>query len=149
MRRLERIVGQISDPSIADKLHALEHAGLVECVALQPEDMQRRRLRVKGDQGTEYAIALPRTQLLTDGAVLMLEPKKAVIVHAEIQNWLRVRATTPAAALELGYLAGNMHWKVRFDGDVIEIARQGPENDYLARLAGIMGSGQIEKIDDV
>jgi urease accessory protein len=148
MQKLESIIGRTSDPIIAEQLHTLEHAGLVEYVALRPEDMQRHRLRVMGDQGTEYAIAIPRTQLLTDGVVLMLEPQKAVVVHAEEQHWLRVRARTLPVALELGYLAGNMHWKVRFERDILEIALQGLEDDYLVRLGDLMASGQIEKIDD-
>ena len=144
MQKLEHIVGQASDPEIADRLHGLQHAGRVEYLALQPEDMQRHRLRVTGDQGTEYAIAIPRREMLTDGAVLMLGDEKAVVVRSREQNWLRLKAKDPATALELGYFAGNMHWKVRFDGSVLEIALQGPEADYLTRLADFLADGRVE-----
>ena len=40
-----------------------------------------------------------------------------------------------AAALELGYFAGNMHWKVEFDDERLRIAVQGPLESYLERLA--------------
>ena len=144
MQKLEHIVGQTSDPEIADRLHGLQHAGRVEYLALQPEDMQRHRLRVTGDQGTEYAIAIPRQQMLKDGAVLMLGEEKAVVVRSREQNWLRLKASDSGTALELGYFAGNMHWKVRFDGPVLEIALQGPEADYLTRLADFLKDGRIE-----
>lgn len=145
MHKLEHIVGQASDPEIAQRLHGLQHMGRVEYLALKPEDMQRHRLRVTGDQGTEYAIAIPRRQGLTDGAVLLLDSRKAVVVRAEEPRWLRLTATDTAAALKLGYFAGNMHWKVRFDGPVLKIALQGPEADYLARLADLMADGRIEQ----
>jgi len=144
MQKLEHIVGQASDPEIADRLHGLQHAGRVEYLALQPEDMQRHRLRITGDQGTEYAIAISRRQALRDGAVLMLGDEKAVVVRSREQNWLRLKAKDPATALELGYFAGNMHWKVRFDGSVLEIALQGPEADYLTRLADFLADGRVE-----
>jgi urease accessory protein len=145
MQKLERIVGQASDPEIAGRLHGLQRAGRVEYLALQPEDMQRHRLRVTGDQGTEYAIAIPRRETLRDGAVLMLGEEKAVVVRSREQNWLRLKASDPDTALELGYFAGNMHWKVRFDGPVLEIALQGPEADYLTRLADFLADGRIER----
>lgn len=145
MQKLEYIVGQASDPEIADRLHRLQHADRVEYLDLEPEDMQRHRLRITGDQGTEYAIAIPRREMLTDGAVLMLGAEKAVVVRSREQNWLRLKASDPATALELGYFAGNMHWKVRFDGPVLEIALQGPEADYLTRLADFLADGRIER----
>lgn len=145
MRKLEHIVGQVSDPEIADRLHKLQHPGQVEYLALQPEDMQRHRLRVTGDQGTEYAIAIPRRQMLKDGAVLMLGEEKAVVVRSREQNWLRLKAKDPSTALELGYFAGNMHWKVRFEGPVLAIALQGPEADYLTRLADFLAARRIER----
>jgi len=145
VQKLEYIVGQASDPEIADRLHELQHADRVEYLDLQPEDMQRHRLRVTGDQGTEYAIVIPRRQTLRDGAVLMLSEEQAVVVRCREQNWLRLKASDPATALELGYFAGNMHWKVRFDGPVLEIALKGPEADYLTRLADFFAAGRIER----
>ncbi|XSG83221.1 MAG: urease accessory protein UreE [Methyloligella sp. ZOD6] len=144
MQKLEQIVGYKSDPEIADRLHGLEHKGQVEYLALKPEDLQRHRLRVTGDQETEFAISIPRDQRLVDGAVLMLDRDRAVIVKAEEQRWLRVKPHNSSAALALGYFAGNMHWKVRFDGPILEIAIQGVEADYLARLSELMADGQVE-----
>ena len=50
-----------------------------------------------------------------------------------------------AAALELGYLAGNMHWRVRFQGTVLEIALEHAEEAYLSRLAPLLDSGRASK----
>ena len=44
-------------------------------------------------------------------------------------NWLLIAPTDAAAALELGYFVGNLHWRVRFDGHVLKIALDGPEQN--------------------
>jgi len=106
---LRRIVGRASDPEIADRLHGLAHRGRVEHLALSPEDTRRHRLRAIGDHGTECAIALPRSEHLGDGAVLLLDEDHAIVVRVTEHSWLDLVATDAAAALELGYFAGNMH----------------------------------------
>ncbi|KPY61394.1 Urease accessory protein UreE 1, partial [Pseudomonas syringae pv. solidagae] len=50
-----------------------------------------------------------------------------------------------AAALELGYFAGNMHWAVRFAGDTLQILLNGPEADYLERLAPMLADGRVQR----
>jgi hypothetical protein len=36
-----------------------------------------------------------------------------------------------------------MHWAVRFDGDVLEVALKGPVDDYRSRLAPLLDAGRI------
>lgn len=144
--KLEQIVGHEGDPEIAGRLSELRQAGEVEYITLDSEDMKRHRLRATGDRGTEYAVSVPRHQQLTNGAVLMLSEQGAVVVRAAEQQWLRFAARDAAGALALGYFAGNMHWKVRFDGPVLEVALQGPEADYLTRLGDLLANGRIEKV---
>jgi urease accessory protein len=50
------------------------------------------------------------------------------------------------AALELGYHAGNMHWRVQFDAGRLRIAIEGEEGTYLARLESLIGD-RVKKID--
>jgi urease accessory protein len=134
-----------SDEKLGERLHALSHAGQVEYVILSRADMGRHRLRVTGDKGTECAIALPRSEKLTNGTVLLLEAERAIVVRMQEEEWLEIVAVDDAAAVELGYFAGNMHWRVRFDGAVLKIALEGPEANYLARLAPLLGSGRIRR----
>jgi len=75
--RVTSLVGLASDADVGERLHALSHAGQVEYVILNRADMSRHRLRVVTDRGTECAIALPRSEKLANGAVLLLE---AVVV---------------------------------------------------------------------
>jgi urease accessory protein len=147
MLRLESIVGAATDPVISHRLHHLEHAGRVETIELDDEDTHRRRLRVVTDAGTDCAVILNRSQQLYNGAVLMLEDERAVVVRMREPRWLALRPRDTAAALELGYFAGNMHWAVRFDGAVLAIALSGPEQDYLDRLAPMLGDGRVRKFE--
>jgi len=143
MLKLDTIVGQATEERIAEALHDLEHRGAVEYLALSQADTQRHRLRVLTDRGTECAIALPRHQHLSNGAVLLLEQDRAIVVRMGEVQWLTLQPRDAEAALELGYFAGNMHWKVEFDGARLRIAMEGPAEGYLERVAHLMRDGRV------
>jgi urease accessory protein len=137
------IVGTASDPLLADKLHHLAHHDRVEILTVSEDDALRRRLRGKTDKGTDIAIALDRNDQLVDGAVLLLDEARAIVLRREEQHWLRLAPRDADAALEAGYCAGNHHWKVSFAPGVLLIAMQGPAEHYLARLDHLLKSGRI------
>jgi urease accessory protein len=60
MLTVTKIVGPATEPSLAAKLHRLEHAHCVETLLVERDDTLRRRLRAKTDKGTDIAIALAR-----------------------------------------------------------------------------------------
>jgi urease accessory protein len=142
MLMLNAIVGLATDDELAERLHDLGHAGAVETIRLERQDMQRRRLRAETDRGTACAIALPRDVRLEDGAVLLIDEARAIVVRAADERWLRLEPRDTAAALELGYHAGNMHWRVHFEAGVLAIALEGPEQTYLDRLEAFLGDGR-------
>lgn len=146
MLKIDHIIGFTADPAIAEALQRLEHRGGIEHLTLADADMQRHRLRALTDRGTECAIALPRTQHLANGAVLLLEPDRAVVVRASASRWLVLAPRDAAAALELGYFAGNMHWKVEFAGSHLRIAVQGPVASYLERLAHLIDAQRVSEV---
>ena len=137
------ILGTASDPSLADRLHYLEHDDRVEILVVGDEDTSRRRLRGKTDKGTDVAIALERSDQLVDGAVLLLEETRAIVLRKAEQRWLRLTPRDADAALEAGYCAGNHHWKVRFEPGALLIATQGPAEQYVDRLEHLVKSGRI------
>jgi urease accessory protein len=141
--RLTGVIGDAAEPALAAQLHALEHRGRVERVTLRPEDTARRRLRVMTDRGSECAIILGRSERLSHGAVLLLEPERAVLVRVDAAAWFRLEARDRAAAIELGYLAGNLHWKVRFEGEALWVRLDGDAAFYRARLAPLLRSQRI------
>jgi urease accessory protein len=148
MLKLEAILGLATEADIAETLHHLEHHGQVEYLMLSEADTQRHRLRALTDRGTECAIALPRHQHLSNGAVLLLEEDRAVVVRMLETQWLVLQPRDAEAALELGYFAGNMHWKVGFEGERLRVAVQGPVETYLERLAHLMRDGRVSRVAD-
>jgi urease accessory protein len=137
MLRLESIVGLATDAALAERLHHLEHDGKVEYIILAGEETARRRLHVATDRGTDCAILLPRSDRLANGAVLLLEQEK----------WLDLAPRDAAAAIELGYFAGNMHWPVRFEGATLRVALHGPMQGYLDRLDHLLKDGRVRRAD--
>ena len=147
--RISGLVGLATDAELAERLHTLSHRGQVETLTLPTRDLARRRLRANTDAGTECAIALPRSQALCNGAVLVMEEERAVVVRVVEQPWLTLEARDSAAALELGFLAGHHHWRVRIDGIRLHVALEGPPSRYLDRIQGQLREGTVRVIDGV
>ena len=148
MLKLEAILGLATEADIADALHHLDHHGQIEYLTLSEADTQRHRLRALTDRGTECAVALPRHQHLANGAVLLLEKDRAIVVRMQESQWLVLQPRDAQAALELGYFAGNMHWKVEFEGERLRIAVQGPLEGYVERLAHLLRDGRVSRVAD-
>ncbi len=146
MLTYSRILGSAADADYAEQLHDLEHQGKVDYVMLSSDDIQRRRIKVTTRHGHECGIALSRDQPLFGGAILSLNEDYALIVRCSDVQWLRCLPADTAAALELGYFAGNMHWSVRFAGQVLEIEIKGQRQDYQQRLQFMLDSQRIRII---
>lgn len=143
MRMIQQILGSRLDTGLADRLHHLEHHGAVDILRVDGTDMARRRLRAVTTGGEEIALALPRDQALFDGAVLLLEADRAIVVRVGAERWLRLEPSSPADALELGYHAGNLHWRVRFVDSALLVALEGPVESYLVRLGALVEDGRV------
>ena len=143
MRLIEGVIGNRHDSLLADVLHRLEHRGGIDILAIDGAEVARRRFRGTTARGLEVAVALPRDQLLHDGAVLVLEADYALLLRVTTPRWLRLVPRDTAAALELGYCAGNLHWRVKFDEAVLMVALEGPPASYHARLRHMIDAGLI------
>jgi len=143
MLRIEQVIGSRLDPALAEQLHDLEHQGAVDLLTVPAADVSRHRFRATTQGGQEIAITLPRDQHLFDGAVLVLEPDHAVVVRVAQERWLRLQPRAIADAIELGYHAGNLHWRVRFAGEALMIAMEAPMDEYLARLGALIRDRRV------
>ena len=143
METIIRLVGVASEPSIAERLHDLEHLGRVEILTVDRDDTLRRRLRGKTNKGTEVIIALDRTEQLTDGAVLVLEDERAIVARMTDERWLRISPRDLDAAMETGYFVGNLHWRIRFEPGALLVALEGPVERYTSRLVHLTMQGRI------
>ena len=140
MLRVSHVVGSRLDPVFHDRIHALEHQDAVDVVVVHQVDLARRRFLATSRRGVELAIALPREERLFDGAILLLEDSRAIVVRSEAERWLRLEPRSIADAIELGYQAGNLHWRVRFDGDAV-----GPAGRPAGRLCRPAGGPDFER----
>ena len=143
---IESILGSRGDTDLAARLHEIEHHGRIEMLMIEPAELPRRRFHAETDHGTGCFVSLPRSAQLFDGAVLLIEPQRAIIVRVGTQRWLRLRPS-PEAGLELGYLAGNLHWRVRFEENCLLVALDGPIETYLARLEDFQEAGKVSILD--
>ncbi len=144
---VDRIVGALDAPWLHNAVHRLEHRGAVETLTIARADMARRRLRALTDRGTEIAIALPRDTALFDRAVLLLDPDRAIVLRVEAEHWMRLRPRDAAEALNLGYFAGNLHWRARFDGTDLLVAVERPVETYLERVRDRLADGRVSCIE--
>lgn len=143
MQQIGHVIGSRLDPVFSGKLHDLEHRGAIDTVVIPSADLSRRRLRATTRGGLELAIALPRDEKLYDGAILVLNDDHAVVVRAATERWLRLEPASTADAIELGYHAGNLHWRVRFDGGCLLVALEGCPEDYMAHIEPMIASKRV------
>ena len=143
MLRIDRVLGSRLEPELSEELHRLEHRGAIDIVNVPVADLARRRLLITTRGGEELAIALPRNQKLFDGAVLLLDEVRAIVVRAASERWLRLEPRSIGDAVELGYQVGNLHWRVRFGGEVLLVAMEGRPEDYTARLDNLITSRRV------
>lgn len=122
-----------------DAVHRLEHAGGVEYVDISATDAARKRMRLRSDRGREVTLALPRDVTLSDGAVLHLDDRRAVVLRVDSGARLVLVPDDLQSAMRLGHWCGNLHWKVEFSGDRMAILLDGPEDTYRARLRDLAG----------
>ncbi|CCE02473.1 urease accessory protein UreE [Bradyrhizobium sp. STM 3809] len=149
MLRLHGIMGRADDRAYAGRIHALEHRGGIELLFVPPEDAGRKRFRLTTDRGTDCAVSLDRDEELIDGALLHLDSDRAIIARFGAQQVWRLRARDPASALKLGWHAGNLHWRVRFEGDHLVVLLDAPLATYRARIQPLLDAGEVVERDHV
>lgn len=144
MQVFSEILGSNEAPEIATVLHRLDHMDAVDELLLPRSELSRKRFRARTRAGRDVAVALPRDMHLFDGAVLELSDCSALVVRVETETWLRISPADTATGLALGYHAGNLHWRVRFERAALLVALEGPEERYRDRLRDFLEERTIE-----
>lgn len=144
METYSHILGQADAPHMASELHRLDHEGRLDVVYVAASDLARRRMRLRSKAGRDVAIALPRDTRLSEGAVLRMDSAGALVVRVEAERWLRVRPTSADTALRVGYHAGNLHWRVKFEAGDLLIGVETDTQTYIDRLLDLVNEGQAE-----
>ncbi len=100
MLRLHGIIGTAQDAAYAGLIHELEHSGGIELLFVPPSDAGRKRFRLVTDRGTDCAVSLDRDEDLVDGAVLFIDPERAIIARFGEQEIWRAEADRPGRLAE-------------------------------------------------
>lgn len=108
-------------------VHEQRFAGKsVERVAINSADATKRRLRCRTDAGSDVAIDVPRGTYLEDGAVLVEDGERIVVVVREPEEALVIRLSATLGRAELvrqaaliGHAFGNQHVPVEVVGGAL------------------------------
>ncbi len=143
MLRIAHVLGSRLEPAFSEKIGILEHQNAVDEVEIPSAELDQQELVATTRAGIELAIALPRHERLFDGAVLLFEDERAIVVRSAHQRWLQLEPRSIADAVALGYHIGNLHWRVRFCGEVLFVAIEGRPENYAARLGELIWSRRV------
>jgi urease accessory protein len=143
MLRIDQVLGSRRESAFSEEIDRLEHSGAVDVVSIPAADLDRRRLLATTRGGEELAIALPLHQKLFDGAILLIDRERAIIVRAATERWICLEPRSISDAIELAYHAGNLHWRVRFQGEALFVALDGPPEDYTAELGEMISAHRV------
>lgn len=143
------ICGHRDDPQFAGRK--------VESVLIAWDEAAKRRLRRRGDGGTDVAIDLPRGRFLADGAVLHADAERIIAVRRAPAPALLVRFDLGASrealvadAFRLGFALGNQHAPAELDGSAVAIPIVTSEELTRAALGELgLRTAEIERTDAV
>ncbi len=143
MLLVERVLGSRIDASLSERLHHLQHHGQVDVLVLPAAELARRRFRAKSEAGLEVAIALPRTRSCSTAPSSTSMTSEPWWSRSTPNTGCALQPRSIADAVELGYHAGNLHWRVRFSGEAMLVALEGPVDRYLERLGALVTERRI------
>lgn len=93
----------------------------VDRVRLDAGDRHRRRIRLKGEGGTDFLLDLDEAVALRDGDGIVLDDGSTVLVTGQDEPLLALRARSPLDMVRLAWHLGNRHTDVQIEGDKILI----------------------------
>lgn len=119
---VNEIIGRAAEPRFAGRR--------VQRVAVAAADAGRRRIRLRGEDGSDIAIDLPKPAWLCDGAVLHDDGERIVVVvrPPEPVMVITLAGLPPDAAVRLGHALGNRHSALEIrDGELVVPVTDTPE----------------------
>ena len=114
---------------------AVKPERVTDCVILDHEGRNRRRVALKGESGLDFLLDLDRATALNDGDAVKLEDGRLVQVRAAPQRLLEVRAESPLRLMRIAWHIGNRHTPAEIAADAIYIE----EDHVLAEM--VRGQG--------
>src|SRR5262249_54785855 len=117
-------------------------AAAIDRVVLDASERHRRRVRMRGEHGTELLLDLPHATALRDGDGLLLDDGSIVAVAGKPEPLCEIAAATEADRMRIAWHIGNRHVEVQIVGDKLRIRR---DHVLEAMLIGL--GAQVTPID--
>jgi urease accessory protein len=103
-------------------------------IVLDAGDRQRRRIMLRGENGTEFLIDFEKPVTLQDGDGLVLDDGSVILVRGENERLVEISAGSALDAVRLAWHLGNRHTDVQIVGDRIRIRRDHVLEEMLRGL---------------
>jgi urease accessory protein len=100
-----------------------DSANAVDCITLDADERNRRRVILRGDRGTVFLLDLPRATALRNGDGLVLDDDSIVRVAGKPEPLVEIAATSAPDLARLAWHLGNRHTDVQVLGDRLRIRR--------------------------
>jgi urease accessory protein len=100
-----------------------DEARVVDRVALDADDRNRRRVVLTGERGTTFLLDLPQAAALRDGDGLVLDDGAIVRVIGVAEPLAEMTAATPLDFVRLAWHLGNRHADVAFAPGALRVRR--------------------------
>ena len=114
--------------------------GARDRVVLAAYDRNRRRIVLKGEQGTEFLLDFAKPVTLRDGDGLVLDDGAIVLVAGESEKLVEIFAPSAFDAVRLAWHLGNRHTDVQIVGDRLRIRRDHVLEDMLRGLGATLNA---------
>jgi len=112
----------------------------VGVVTLAYDERYRRRGLLRTDAGEEILLDLAEAVELRDGAALVLEDGRQVLIRAAPERLTEVRGADPRHLLRLCWHLGNRHLPVQVEADRLLIRHDHVLEEMLIRLGATLQS---------
>jgi urease accessory protein len=106
----------------------------IDRVVLDAGDRNRRRIVMRGENGTEFLLDEAKPVNLRDGDGLVLDDGAIVLVSGQPEELIEISAGSALDAVRLAWHLGNRHTDVQIAGDKIRIRRDHVLEDMLRGL---------------
>jgi len=106
----------------------------IDYLEISPEDAKRRRFRSKTSSGIALNISISRDAELLENSVLHETDDLVILVRIKSPSRLVLQPHTTFAGLQLGFLAGHLHWKAAIGEQAIRVEMGTDLAEYQDRL---------------
>lgn len=110
---------------------------LIDTVVLDFESRRRRRIRMTGEQGSEFLLDLPKVATLRDQDILLLENGGGILVKAKDEPVVDITCRDMAHLVRIAWHLGNRHLPTQLFEDRLRIRQDHVIEEMVQKLGAL------------